>query len=163
MTVGTGTYTVTAEHPLYTTGFLTVIQIITDTVTTQNFALQPKGRLFGYVTDQDSGAALVGTVSVPGGPMDDTDPATGYYELYLDAGTYSVTAQVPDYADETVPITLTVGEQEQHDFALLAAIAVVPDPIEITLELGQTGNVGSQMTNNMAVPYPFEFIEIEGG
>ena len=163
MTVGTGTYTVTAEHPLYTTGIVTGIQIITDTVTTQNFALQPKGRLFGYVTDQDSGAPLVGTVSVPGGPMDDTDPATGYYELYLDAGTYSVTAQVPDYADETVPITLTVGEQEQHDFALLAAIAVVPDPIEITLGLGQTGNVGSQMTNNMAVTYPFEFIEIEGG
>jgi hypothetical protein len=162
MTVGVGTYTVEAVHPQYATGSVSGLDVATGTVVTQDFYLQPRGHLYGYVTDQDSGAPLAATVSVASGPSTATNPANGYYEFYLDAGTYDVTASAPDYADESASISLTAGEQEQHDFTLLAAIAVVPDPIAITLEMGQTGTVASQMTNNMAVPYPFEFIEIEG-
>ena len=159
MTVGAGTYAVEAVHPQYATGSVSDLDVLTDTVVTQDFYLQPRGHLYGTVTDQDSGAPLAATVSVAGGPSTATNPATGYYELYLDAGTYDVTASAPDYADESASISLAVGEQEQHDFTLLAAIAVVPDPIQISIEMGQTGTVASQMTNNMAVPYPFEFRE----
>jgi Subtilase family/Carboxypeptidase regulatory-like domain/Domain of unknown function (DUF4394) len=163
ITVGAGTYTVEAVHPQYSTGSVSGLDVLTDTVVTQDFYLQPRGHLYGYVTDQDSGAPLAATVSVAGGPSTATNPADGYYEFYLDAGSYDVTASAPDYADETASISLAVGGQVQHDFSLLAAIAVVPDPIQISLEMGQTGTVGSQMTNNMAVPYPFEFREFELG
>jgi len=91
-----------------------------------------------------------------------TDPATGYYSMYLDAGTYDVMAEATDYASQTVQITINAGQQLQQDFALLAAIAVVPEPIALTLELGQTGSASAVMTNNMVVDYPFMFIEVPG-
>jgi len=92
-----------------------------------------------------------------------TDPATGYYSIYLDAGTYDVTAEATDYASQTVSVNIVSGAQTQQDFDLLAAIAVVPDPIAITLEFGQTGSVGSVITNNMVANYPFEFREFPLG
>jgi hypothetical protein len=89
-----------------------------------------------------------------------TDPVTGYYSMYLDAGTDDVMAEATDYASQTVRITINAGQQLQQDFALLAAIAVVPEPIALTLQLGGTGTTSAVMTNNLAVDYPFIFNEV---
>ena len=163
MTVGTGVFTVTAEHPLYTTVVATGVAVTTDTVTTHDFTMVPRGLLYGNVTDFNSNAPLAATITVDGVDTVPTDPATGYYSIYLDAGTYDVTAEATDYASQTVSVNIAAGGQTQQNFALLAAIAVVPDPIAITLQLGGTGSVGSVITNNMVADYPFEFREFELG
>jgi hypothetical protein len=162
-TLVAGTYTVTASSDLYTGQTVTGIVVVTDTLTTQDFNLLPKGLLDGYVTDADSGAPLEATVAADDGTTAATNPSTGYYEMYLDAGTYDVTAEATDYASQTLPVDITAGGTTQQDFQLLAAIAVVPDPIHATVELFGTGDVGAVMTNNMQVDYPFQFIEVEGG
>ncbi|MBN1657754.1 MAG: carboxypeptidase regulatory-like domain-containing protein, partial [Anaerolineae bacterium] len=161
MTLMAGTYTVTATHPLYTDLAISGVVVTTNTVATQDFNLQPRGRLWGYVLDQDSLAPLEATVTADDGTWADTDPATGMYEMYLDPGTYDVTAEATDYASATVSVNVVSGLDTQQDFALLAAIAVVPDPIAISLEMGTTGSVGAVITNNMIAVYPFEFIEVE--
>ncbi|MGB9724011.1 MAG: S8 family serine peptidase [Chloroflexia bacterium] len=160
MTVGTGTYTVTARHPLYTTASAFGVVVITDTTTTQNFTLQPRGRLYGYVTDADSGIPLEATLTIAGVGSVTTDPDTGFYEIYLDAGTYLVTAEAEDYYSQTVTVDIFAGQDTRQDFALLAFVAVVPDPIHAWVQLGQVGSVGAVMTNNMAIAYPFRFIEM---
>jgi hypothetical protein len=159
MTLLVGTYVVTASHPLYTDMVIADVDVTTGTVTTQDFDLEPKGRLWGYVTDQDSGVPLEATVIADDGTSADTDPATGLYEMYLDEGSYDVSAWATDYASATATVNIVAGLDTQQDFELLAAIAVAPEPIAITLQLGDTGDVGAVMTNNMAVDYPFRFIE----
>jgi len=139
------------------------VAILTDTHTIQDFQLLPRGRLSGYVTDADNGFPLEATVTVEGMDPVSTDPATGYYEIYLDAGTYNVTAEAPDYASQSTSITLTWGEEVQRDFALLAAISVIPSPIEQTLLLGDVGFTQVTIQNNMASPYDFTLYEIPGG
>jgi len=160
ITLGAGTYTVTAVHPLFTTAAVTGLDVATDTVVVQDFYLQPRGRLWGYVTDADSGVPLPAMVSADG-TTDYTDPATGYYEMYLDAGTYDATAESPDYVSQTVAVNIVAGQDTAQDFALLAQVAVIPEPIHATVELGQTGMAGAQMINHMAVPYAFHFYELQ--
>ena len=161
MTLFAGTYTVTAEGPEHTAAVVTGVNVVTGTITTLDLQLQPRGHLYGYVTDAASGIPLAATVTADGESAA-TDPATGYYELYLDAGSYDVTAEATDYASQTVAINLSAGQELQQDFALVAAVSVVPEPIHAYVVLGQTGTLPAQMTNNMIAPYPFEFIEIEG-
>lgn len=161
VTLTTGTYTVTMDGPQHTAEVFYGVEVLASAGTTQDAQLEPEGLLDGYVTDADSGAPLEATVTAePTGEFVNTDPATGYYSMYLDAGLYDVTAEATDYASQTVQIDMPVGGSIQLDFDLLAAIAVVPEPIAITLEMGQTGDVGALMTNNMVVDYPFEFVEL---
>jgi hypothetical protein len=163
MALVVGTYDVTAVHPLYTTEVIPDVDITVDMTTTQDIVMQPKGRLFGYVTDDPNGFPLVGaTVSADDGTTTTTDNA-GYYEMYLDEGSYNVTAELENYAPQTQPVNITSGVDTELDFALLAAISVVPDPIHATVTLGQTGAVDVVGTNNLAEDYPFEFLEIALG
>ncbi len=160
ITLSAGTYEVTAEHPLYAPQTISGVQVITAQTTVQDFALQPLGRLYGYVTDADSGAPLAATITVAGDGSTTTDPATGYYEIYLEAGTYDVTAEAPDYVSETVSVVITSGGDTQQDFDLLAFVAVVPEPIHATLVLGDLGAVGATFYNHMGAAYSFQFVEI---
>ncbi|MBN1484140.1 MAG: carboxypeptidase regulatory-like domain-containing protein, partial [Chloroflexia bacterium] len=154
-----GTYTVTAEGEAYAPQTVTNVDVNSTTATLLDFSLQPKGLVWGYVTDFDSGAPLEGAlVEADNGAMATAD-ATGYYTMYLEAGTYVMTATMADYADDVETVVVPVGGSVQQDFALLAAIAVVPEPIEISLEMYTTGNLAAQMTNNMAEDYDFEFME----
>ncbi len=100
-----------------------------DATTVQDIILEPRGLLYGFVTDFDNGFGLDGaTVSADNGTSALTD-GTGYYEMYLDEGNYQVTASMQDYAPEVAPVSIDSGQSIQQDFALLAAISVVPDPI----------------------------------
>ncbi len=163
MSLMAGFYTVTATSPYYTTDFATHIEIVTDTVTTQDFVLDAKGVLWGYVTDADSGFGLDATVTADNGESLNTNPSDGAYELYLDAGTYAVTAAATDYAPETATgLVIVSGDDLQQDFALLAAVSFAPTPLELTLTLGDDGTVPVTLTNNQPTAYDFEFVEALG-
>jgi hypothetical protein len=137
--------------------------VTTDTVTTQDFVMQPKGRLYGYVTDFDNGFPLEATVTADDGTMANTDPATGYHEMYLDEGSYVVTASAEDYADGVATVDIVSGEDTQRDFALKAAVVFSPTPLHVTLDWQTTDTADATLMNRMVEPYEFEFFEIPGG
>jgi hypothetical protein len=163
MTLAVGTYDVTAEHPLYTAVTIPDVVVTTDTATIQDFSLEAKGRLFGYVTDYDNNVGLEATVTADDGTTADTNPATGYYEMYLDEGTYVVTATAQDYADGYATVDIASGADTQQDFVLKAAVVFIPSPLHVTLDWQTTGSVDTTMLNRMITPYDFEFAEKPGG
>lgn len=163
MTVGAGTFTVTASHPQYEDLTISSVEVITDQLTTQNFALTPRGILVGYVTDFDNGFPLVGaTVSANDGSTSVTDDL-GYYEMFLDEGTYTVTASMQDYAPETAVVDIVSGDSTQQDFALQAAIVFSPSPLHVTVDLNDTGSSAASILNRLPSDYAFEFREKDEG
>ncbi len=161
LTLNAGVYTVTASGPRHTAHTVSGVEILSATVTTLDFQLVPKGLLFGYVSDADTGTPLAATVTVEGVGSVSTDPETGYYEIYLDEGTYTVTAEAPDYYSQTVTVAIPAATPVQQDFQLVAFLAVVPSPIEATVVLYQSTTVPATILNHMAVDYPFQFYEQE--
>jgi hypothetical protein len=163
MTLAPGTYDVVAEHPMYSSDTASGVEIITDTVTTQDFSLVPRGRLYGYVTDYDNGFPLEATVTAGDGTTAGTDPSTGYYEMYLDEGAHTVTASAADYGDGVETVSIVSGEDTQQDFALMADVSFVPSPLHVTLDWQTTDTADTTLLNRMVEPYGFEFSEIPGG
>ncbi len=161
-TLLSGTYTVTAQHVQYTTAVITGVQVLTDTTTTVDFVLQPRGRLWGYVTDADNGFPLAATLVADDGTTAQSDPLTGYYEMYLDEGSQTVTASATDYFPSSVPVTMISGQDTRQDFALTATVGFVPQPIHATVRLGETTSRPATITNRTAGPYGFSFYEIPG-
>jgi hypothetical protein len=126
MTVLVGTYNIAATHPEYTTVVVPGVEVTIGVTTTVDMAMDPKGTLFGYVTDFDNGFPLSGaTVTADDGTFATTD-ISGYYEMLLDAGSHVVTATLQDYAPENAIVNI-VSMEYAADFALLAAICD-PDP-----------------------------------
>jgi PKD repeat protein/subtilisin family serine protease len=157
------TYTVTAVHPLYTTASVNGVVVVSGTVTHADLQMLPKGHLFGYVTDYDNGFPLEGaTVTAADGTSAATD-ATGYYEMYLDEGTWVVTATMQDYAPASASVVMVSGQDTQQDFALQAAIAFIPSPLHVTVDWQTLYNTTTTVLNRLPTPYPFEFTEIPGG
>ncbi len=163
MTLSVGTYPVTATHPQYVTIVTPSVTIVTGTVTTVDFHLQPRGHLFGYVTDVETGLALDATVTADDDTTASTDPATGFYEMYLDPGTHLVTATAPAHVPGSASVTMTLGQDTQQDLPLWSSIAFVPKPVHVFLAMSDTRTITVTMLNRMAQDYPFQFFEVPGG
>jgi uncharacterized repeat protein (TIGR01451 family) len=162
LTVPQGDYVVTGSHPLYTDNSVNAV-VYTNTVTTADIALNPRGYLYGYVTDADNGFALEGaTVMADDGTTTTTD-ANGYYEMFLDEGTYGITASMEDYADGFATVEIFAGLPSQRHFALVAAIAFVPAPVHVFLDWQTTDTSAATLYNRMQTPYDFQFAETSGG
>jgi hypothetical protein len=162
LTPPAGTYTVTADGPQHGPATVTGVVIVTDTVTTLDFQLVPKGLLFGTVTDAETGAPLAAEVTSPGAGTTETDPDTGSYSLYLGEGTHNVIAQASNYASQTVTVTIVSGQQTQQDFALLSALTLTPWPIHGSVELGDTLDLATLITNRTDAAYPFDLSHAAG-
>lgn len=160
MTLMVGSYNVSAEHPQFVTTWVNNVQILTDTVTVQNIAMQPRGRLWGYVTDQDNGFPLDGATVTADDGTEATTNASGFYEMYLDPGAHLVTATLePEYAPESAVVSIISGQDTRQDFTLLAAISVVPEPIHAYVEIEQTTTLNATMHNRLPESYTFTFLE----
>ena len=160
--VPAGDYAVTFEHPMYTT-LVANTAVVTDVLTTLDVDLTPRGLLSGFVTDADNGFALEGAlVEADDGTTALTD-ASGYYEMYLDAGSYDVTASMDDYAPETVTVAIVSGGTAQQDFALFAAVSFQPSPLHVYLDWGTTDTLLATLTNRLPDDYDFEFVELPVG
>ncbi|MFL7807278.1 MAG: carboxypeptidase regulatory-like domain-containing protein, partial [Anaerolineae bacterium] len=160
-TLPAGTYTITAEGLHHVRAVVTGVVIVSDTLTTVDWQLEPKGFLYGYVTAATGGAPLAATITIsPTGDVVQANPDTGYYEVYLDPGTYDITAQASGYAGKSVAISITSGTAVQHDLVLVDALSIAPDPISISLVLSNTASVLSVVTNNLDVPYAFDFVTL---
>ena len=124
MMVPEGEYNVIASLFGYEPG-MAAVTVITDMVTTQDFALVAAESFLveGTVTDFETGWPLYAEISIAGYPYGSiwTDPVTGYYSINLPEGIeyeFSVQAFATGYLDETRTVgPLTADAVE--DFALL--------------------------------------------
>jgi uncharacterized repeat protein (TIGR01451 family) len=152
MTLPTGIFTVTVDHPRYSSVITSGVQVISGVVTTVDFQLTPLGRLFGYVTDEVEGFPLLATISV-GEIITITNPSNGYYQLYLDGGDYYVNAGAQGYVTETLGISISYGEDTIQNFALLPVpefytptasfLASTPSCLSETTSFSNTSEVGN--------------------
>ncbi len=131
MTVAVGTYTVTAETYGYLSAVVTGVLVVTDTVTTQDFALTPAPvyTVSGHVTDSATNAPLpdakVEFLDAPVAPVY-TDP-TGFFTTSVAEGTWNMRASADLH--QAVEIEVVVESNVTQDFALapLPCILLVDD------------------------------------
>lgn len=84
----------------------------------------------GYVTDADTGAPLAATVTA-GQFSATTNPATGFYQMQVIAGTYDITASAADHTSQTVTgVTLVDYQVYVHDFALSPICTAFSNDVE---------------------------------
>ncbi|MDW8069660.1 MAG: S8 family serine peptidase, partial [Anaerolineae bacterium] len=123
-TLPIGTYDVTASAYGYWPQTVTGVEILTDTVTTQNFALTPTAvyTVSGRVTDATTGWPLYARIHIDGYPYGPvwTDPVSGEYRVALAEGityTFRVSAWVSGYLSASRTVGPLTGDEIQ-DFAL---------------------------------------------
>ena len=96
MTVAAGTFTVTASTYGYLTQTVYPVEVVTDTITTQDFELvaAPTYTVSGHMYDAVSGDPIQGSVQFTDAPVPpvDTDPE-GFYSLTVADGTWHMLAQ----------------------------------------------------------------------
>ncbi len=131
MTLLNGDYTVVASLYGYTTQEISPVTVITDELTTQDFALAalPTYTVSGYVKDSVSGEPLEATVEFTDAPIAPvtTDPATGFYSISVAEGTWNLQATAAAHLAETQE--LLVDQDLTYDFMLdpLPCILLVDD------------------------------------
>jgi hypothetical protein len=134
MTLFGGTYDVTASAYGYAPETVTSVEVISGSVTTQEFALDPAAThdVSGRVTDATTGWPLYARIAIDGYPGDPvwTNPATGRYTVSLAADvsyTFDVSAWVDGYTTASREVgPLTGGRTE--DLGLLADPAACTAP-----------------------------------
>jgi len=124
------TYDVTASAYGYLPVTVTGVEVMTDTVTTQDFSLPsaPAYVVKGTVTDSVSGAPLLAEIEFQGSPVTaTTDPVSGRYRVTLPQGTYTMYVTAADHRPQERPIVVDQGQIQ--DFALepLPCILLVDD------------------------------------
>ncbi len=102
-----GTYNVTASATGYTSETKSV-EVKEAEVTIVTFELMPtaNGTIYGYVFDADTGLPIEGAtvwVETTTGVVANNTDSTGYYELNVPAGTYTVYAMAPGYIQNSMP------------------------------------------------------------
>jgi PKD repeat protein len=132
-----GIYDVNATVYGFQPSTVTGVEIITGTVTTEDFALTavPTYTVSGYVTDLGTGdplAAQVEFLDAPVAPVN-TDPATGFYSIEVAEGTWTMKATADQHASQTV--TVNVSGDTSQNFALSPFCDVLADDVE-------NGNIG---------------------
>jgi uncharacterized repeat protein (TIGR01451 family) len=112
------------------------------------------GVLEGTVTSNRPGGPLeAGVLIEAGGGMTyplTTDPVTGYYSFWLQAGTYTVTASADGYISEMAVVGVTGMATTTQDFELeldAAWIDFQPPSMEKTLDFGLTATQAFTIAN----------------
>ncbi len=104
MTVAEGTYTVTVSKYGYLTQDALGIEVVSGTLTTQDFAMvaAPTHTVSGHVYDAVSGAPLQATVGFTDAPVDPvTTGPDGFYSLTVAEGLWHIKAQADSHTPKT--------------------------------------------------------------
>lgn len=158
LTLPAGTYTVTADGAMHGPEAVSGIEVLSQTAAILDFELLPKGLLSGFITDEETGAPLAATVGTADANPVQTDPATGYYSIYLGAGSQDVWVNAGNYVSQTVTLNIVSGQQVQQDFSLLVALVMTPNPVEVTVELNGSLDLTTAVTNRSPVVYTYQLV-----
>lgn len=131
-TLLTGAYDLNVSAYGYLSETFIDAAIITDTVTTVDFALEtaPIHTVSGYVREIGTNAPLAAAVELldtPVAPVN-TDPATGFFSLQVAEGAYQLKASSANHGSQTVEIVVT-GDLTQN-FFLYTFCDIFSDDVE---------------------------------
>ncbi len=133
-----GTYTVTASLYGYVTASVSGVAVVSDTTTTQNFALVPAETytLSGVVTDSVSSAPLQATITLLDTPLAPvtSDPGTGAYTIDVPAGTYTLQAAADGHMSLEMEITISADLIQNLALDPVPCILLVDDDANNTFE-----------------------------
>lgn len=135
MTLLEGNYYITATAFAYLPDSISGVNIVSGTVETQNFALDPAPTAVveGVVTDDTTGWPLYASIDIGGGYPSGliwTNPETGYYSVELPVGTYPFTidAFVDGYTPQTTNVTVsTLGPEAVTTSYCSNTVVGIPD------------------------------------
>lgn len=125
-----GTYTVTASANGYLPVAVSGVTVLTNQVTTQDFSLEPGRtyRLSGTVTEAGSGWPLYAHITFEETVLNTwTDPDTGYYEILLPSGEYTMYVTAELHASATRDITVYADQTQDFELELMHCILLVDD------------------------------------
>ncbi|MFN2167258.1 MAG: carboxypeptidase regulatory-like domain-containing protein, partial [Anaerolineae bacterium] len=80
---------------------------------------------------------------------------TGYYSIYLGEGSQEILVAAHNYAGQTITLEIVSGQQIQQDFALVAALALDPSPMQVDVELFGDLDLTTMITNRTSVDYDY--------
>ncbi len=116
-----GTYTITASYPGYAPASVGGVSILSDTVTSVDITLTRATpyTVWGYVRKEGSNEPLLAQLQVLNAalPAVQTEPATGFYSLTLDLGTYDFRVSSAQYI--TQERTVVVDRDQVQDYFLI--------------------------------------------
>jgi len=127
VTLPPGTYAVTASRDLYASETRTGNAVTANSTTTVNFQLDPlRGWIAGTVTISTGGALAGVTITAVGvRTYSATTNATGRYNITVAPGTYSVSARLEGYANQTTAgVSVTDGATTTVNFVLVSTAPV---------------------------------------
>jgi PKD repeat protein len=88
----------------------------------------------GYVLEAGTNLPLAATVKAGKLYQAESDPATGFYELYVVPGVYNLTASAPDHQSQTIKdLTVVEGQILRQDFSLQPYCAAFGEDVEVGL------------------------------
>ncbi len=121
------------------------------------------GWIEGTVTDATTGDPLAASVLALGQPYTaTTDPDTGTYKLWLEAGSYTMQVAAEGYLTETTAVDIVAQQGTTQDFALVLnvpEIGVSPESLEVTHQVGDVTMQALTITNNGPAELTFELAE----
>jgi uncharacterized repeat protein (TIGR01451 family) len=123
-----GLYEVTASAFGYYSETVRAVEVITDFMSIQDFALlpSPAGTLVGRVTEAGTGTPLTATISAIDTPALTSTDANGCYTLTLPVGTYAVKAYSHGHKAQTMTgIGIVSSDRRTLDFALETAPSIL--------------------------------------
>lgn len=123
------------------------------------------GWVEGYITDARTSDPLDATVIAQGQPYTiTTEPDTGYYQFWLEAGNYTLQASAEGYVTETRIINITAQAGITEDFPLVLDVPVLevtPDNLESTQQVGETTTQSITITNAGPTELTYQISEHE--
>ena len=126
-----GTYTVTATAFGYYPASVSGVEVLVDTVTTQDLTLTPLPTyvVSGTVTEAVTGTPLLAQVEVLNTPIPPvmTDPVDGSYEIVLPEGTYTLKVTSALHLPEQRQVVVDADKTEDFALPTLPCILLVDD------------------------------------
>lgn len=140
------------------------LPIISATMTVEPSASM--GWVEGVVTDEDTAESLLATLIAFGQPYTiTTNPDTGYYKLWLEAGSYTLQVSADGYVSETLPIVITAqqGITQNVDLVLnIPILATSPLSWAFSQQVGQVTTDTLTIGNEGPATLEFQLNEING-
>ena len=133
-----------------------------------SFGVKNGGLLQGVVTDRNDGDPASGvTVRATRGDFtrETTTDTTGFYQLQLPAGDYTLTFSSQGYVTAEVPVTITAGTITTRDIVLDAPrLTASPDgTMEFVVPAGEQRTRTLTLGNTGSAPAHWDVKEVQGG
>jgi subtilisin family serine protease len=143
-------------------------QIALHDAVAMTFGVENGGLLRGIVTDTNDGDPVAGaTVRATRGDFsrETSTDTTGFYQLQLPAGDYTLTFSSDGYVTAEVPVTVTAGAITTRDIALDAPrLTVTPEePLELVVPADQQRTRTLTLGNTGSAPAHWDVQEVQGG